>query len=173
MKGHSQYGGTQLFSDLAAQAFQRRGYQTDVLERCYDEDIIAHVEASGRYDLVFTINIRGEFRDANGRTLGEVCGGPHVLWHTDYVFSQAERLRLTPKSTALLLVDPTQVQAVRSIYGPHRFDHVSFFPHAAVGSPAVDDDDVASFVERRPIGILWMGSFQSPVSAVLAPPSAG
>jgi hypothetical protein len=40
-----------------------------------------------------------------------------VVWHTDYVLSQGDRLKGTPASTAVLVVDPTQADAVRAIYG--------------------------------------------------------
>src|SRR5262249_36030700 len=74
----------------------------------------------------------------------------------------AARVRETPTSTALLLVDPTQVDAVRAIYGAERFDHLAFFPHPAVGEPAPDDASLAEFIERRPIQVLWSGGFQKP-----------
>jgi hypothetical protein len=124
--------------------------------------ILRYLQTAGRFDLVFSINYGGEFRDALGRGIADLAGGPHVIWHTDYVLSQAERLKGTPGSTAVLLVDPTQVDAVRSIYGENRFQHLAYFPHPAVGSPAPDDTSVASFVAKRPIRVLWAGGFQAP-----------
>jgi hypothetical protein len=166
MKGQSQYGGTRLFCDHAAAAFARRGHQVEVLDLGQVDNggtlVLAHAQTGVRYDLVFSINIAGEFRDSLGRTLPDLYGGPHVVWHTDYILSQAGRLHGTPKSTALLLVDPTQVDAVRSIYGPDRYHHVAFFPHPAVGEAAPDDATTAQFMERRPIEVLWSGGFQQP-----------
>jgi hypothetical protein len=167
MKGKSQYGGTRLFTDMAATAFARRGAHVDVLD-LGDVDnggmlILQHAQTAGAYDLIFTINIAGEFKDSFGRLLPDLYGGaPHVVWHTDYIVSQFERLKATPASTAVLVVDPTQAEAVRAFYGADRFRHLAFFPHPAVGEPAPDDAGVAEFAARRPIPVLWSGSFQKP-----------
>jgi hypothetical protein len=166
MKGPSQYGGTRLFGDQAAAAFGRRGFEVELLDLADVPSpgtaILRHAAGSGRFDLVFTINIASDFKDSLGRHLPDLYGGPHVVWLTDYVFSMASRLANTPKSTALLVVDPTQADAVRAVYGPDRFDYLAFFPHPAVGEAAPDDRNVAEFLERRPIEILWSGSFQKP-----------
>ena len=118
MKGHSQYGGTRLFADQAAAAFRRQGHDVEVLDLTESASagmqVLAHAPTA-QVDLVFTINIAGEFRDSLGRTIPDLYGAPHVVWHTDYILSQAERLHATPRGTALLLVDPTQVDAVKSI----------------------------------------------------------
>lgn len=163
MKGQSQYGGTRLFADHAAEAFRRQGHEVEVLDLGGTDNggaLVLAYRPQAPLDLVFTINIAGEFKDSLGRTMHDLFGAPHVVWHTDYIFSQAARLNGTPKSTAVLLVDPTQVEAVRSISGPDRFDHIDFFPHPAVGEPAPDDATVAEFIERRPIAVLWSGGFQ-------------
>ena len=165
MKGQSQYGGTRLFADEATQAFRRQGHDVEVLDLGGTDNggaLVLAYRPSGPLDLVFTINIAGEFVDSLGRNIRDLFGAPHVVWHTDYIFSQAARLNGTPKSTALLLVDPTQVEAVRSISGRDRFDHIDFFPHPAVGAPAPDDATVAEFIARRPIAVLWSGGFQKP-----------
>jgi hypothetical protein len=168
IKGQSQYGGTRLFADEAAAAFARRGDEVEVLDVGDVADagprLIEHAPTASP-ELVFTINIAGEFRDSLGRTLSDLYRAPHVIWHTDYILSQVGRLRETPKSTAVLLVDPTQVEGVKSIYGEDRFDHIDFFPHPAVGEPAPDDATLAEFIERRPIEVLWSGSFQKPETA--------
>lgn len=170
IKGQSQYGGTRLFADEAAAAFGRQGHAVEVLDVGDVGDagprILAHAPTA-RADLIFTINIGGEFRDSQGRTLSDLYGAPHVVWHTDYIFSQLARLKATPKSTAVLLVDPTQVEGVKSLYGEDRFDHIGFFPHPAVGAAAPDDATLADFLERRPVGVLWSGGFQAP-AALLA-----
>ena len=166
MKGQSQYGGTRLFCDHAAAAFGRRGHQVEMLDLGAVANggplVLEHAAGGARYDLIFTINIAGEFKDSLGRTLPDLFGGPHVVWHTDYILSQTARLHGTPKSTAMLLVDPTQVDAVRAIHGADRFDHIGFFPHPAVGEPAPDDPTVEAFIAQRPIEVLWSGGFQKP-----------
>jgi hypothetical protein len=167
MKGPSQYGGTRLFADLAAAALARRGHQVEVLDlEGLDQAgmaILRHAAgAAPGYGLIFTINIAGEFKDSQGRRLRDLYRAPHVVWHTDYILSKAQRVRETPASTALLLVDPTQADALRAVYGDDRFDHLGFFPHPAVGDPAPDDATVAEFCARRPIEVLWSGGFQQP-----------
>jgi len=167
MKGQSQYGGTRLFADCAAAAFARRGHAVGVID-LQDTDtpvaaIVSHA-ATARIDLVFTINIAGEFRDEAGRTIRDLYGAPHVVWHTDYPLSQLARLNGTPKSTALLFVDPTQIDAVKAVMGAERFDHLAFFPHPAVGDPGPDDATAAAFRENRPIEVLWSGTFQQPTT---------
>jgi Glycosyl transferases group 1 len=177
IKGHSQYGGTRLFADHAAAAFARRGFEVGVL------DLAAIIDAGGDApaailadaaaqpaDLVFSINIVGEYKDPAGRSLAAIHGAPHVVWHTDYVLTNQARLEGTPASTAVLVVDPTQVDAIRSVYGVERFDRLRFFPHPAVGEPAPDDADADAFAAARPIPLLWSGGFQKPDAE---PPWAG
>ena len=165
MKGQSQYGGTRLFADLAAAAFARAGHQVEMMDLEETSSpgtaILTHA-AVARVDLVFTINIAGEFCDSNGRTIRDLFNAPHVVWHTDYPLSQVDRLRATPKSTALLFVDPTQIDAIKAVFGPERFDYLGFFPHPAVGEAAADDATAAAFRDNRPIEVLWSGTFQQP-----------
>ncbi len=167
MKGQSQYGGTRLFADCAAAAFARQGHQVDLfdLEETSSPGtaILSHA-ATAIVDLVFTINIAGEFRDSAGRTIRDLYGAPHVVWHTDYPLSHLARLRETPKSTALLFVDPTQIDAVKAVFGADRFDCLAFFPHPAVGEPGPDDATAAQFRDNRPIGVFWSGTFQQPTT---------
>jgi hypothetical protein len=167
IKGRSLYSGTRLFLDLAADAFQAVGHEVEMLDLLDAPDpralITDHAANAGPVDLIFTISILGEFRDPAGRSLSGLYGAPHVLWHVDYILGQFPRLEATPTSTALLFIDPTQVEAVRATYGPDRFAHLAFMPHAAVGAPALDAD-VAGFA-ARPIPLLFSGSFQKPETA--------
>lgn len=165
-KGFSQYGGIRLFVDQAAAAFRRRGWEVEVLDLALatgDGQVEAAIEQAATIpaDLVFTINILGECRDTSGRSLGEMFSAPHVLWHVDYVLAHEERVVATPRSTAMLVVDPTQVDAIRSILGADRFAYLGFFPHPAVGQAAADDPDADAFTRNRPIPLLWSGSYQS------------
>jgi hypothetical protein len=165
-KGQSQYEGTRTFTDHAAAAFIAQGHSAFVLDlvpmQVTFDNIVQAAAAHGPYDLIFTINYLGETRNAEGRYLSEVLGAPHVVWHTDYILSQQQRLEATAQSTPILVVDPTQIDAIKSIYGEARFDHLGFFPHPAVGQPAPEDADVKAFEANRPIPILWSGGFQRP-----------
>jgi hypothetical protein len=164
IKGQSQYGGTRLFADEAAAAFVRRGDRAEVLDladrETFKEDL-AEAAAATRFDLVLSFNILGDFRSPAGATMAELFGCPHVVWHTDYVLSAWDRLKETPASTTLLVVDPTQIEALDAAAGPGRHS-ARFFPHPAVGQPVADEPDVEAFLAARPIPVLWSGGFVQP-----------
>jgi len=168
LKGSSQYGGARTFIDHAAAACARRGLAVQILDVAGLEDPMSPLiaaAAKAATDFVFSINMLGEARDGLGRSLAQIFQAPHVVWHVDYILSQDERLEATPADTALLTVDPTQVEAVASIFGPARFPHLGFCPHAAVGRPAADDEDPQAFSRARPIPLLWSGGLQRPGDA--------
>ncbi|MBS0364148.1 MAG: glycosyltransferase family 1 protein [Proteobacteria bacterium] len=162
-KGPSQYEGTRTFIDELARAFAARGYEPAIFDLAGSADVEAAIAgaAGPPTALVFSINILGEHRDREGRNISEIFQAPHVVLSVDYVLSLASRWRATPTTTSLLCVDPSQVDAVNSIFGPDRFASVAFCPHAAVGEPW-QDADLDGFLERREIPILWSGSFQRP-----------
>ncbi|MGC1304637.1 MAG: glycosyltransferase [Caulobacteraceae bacterium] len=162
IKSFSLYGGTRLFIDQAAMAFQRRGWDVEVVDLTLEEEIypMLHRAARAPTDLVFSINCLGEHRDPAGRAVGEILRAPHVIWHVDYILAQEERVLATPRSTAMLMVDPTQVGALEDILGADRFACLGFLPHPAVGEAAPDDTDAEAFVANRPIPLLWSGSHQ-------------
>ena len=165
IKAQSQYGGTRLFADEAAAAFIRRGDQADILDlgdRTEVEPELARAAAGPRPDLVLSFNILGDFRTAAGRTIAQLFACPHAVWHTDYVLTSWHRLQGTPRDTTLLVVDPTQVDALAAVAGPDRYN-ARFFPHAAVGEPVADEPDADAFVAARPIPVLWSGGFAPPV----------
>lgn len=164
IKGRSQYEGTRTFSDLAAAAFRRAGHVVvleDLVEVTNVTDWISRLIVGDRPDLIFTINIVGEYRSPAGLTFGQLLGAPHVVWHTDYIFSQTERLRATAPETSLLLVDPTQIDGVHDIFGGERHPGMAFFPHPAACEAAEDDPDETTYA-ARPIPLLWAGTFQRP-----------
>ena len=164
IKGQSQYGGTRLFADEAAAAFARRGDRPmvlDLAERVTYKEDLAEAAAATRFDLVLSFNILGDFRSEAGAAMAELFGCPHVVWHTDYILSAWDRLKDTPPSTALLVVDPTQIEALDAATGPGRHQ-ARFFPHPAVGQPIAEEPDVDAFVAARPIPVLWSGGFVQP-----------
>lgn len=165
-KGASQYSGTRLFIDHAAAAFRRRGARVEILDlmdlsQVEITRVILESANRGPADLLFSINIAGEAR-YEGRTLKQLYGGPHVVWHVDHVLSQQSRIEATPPDACLLVVDPTQVDMLRSFYGPGRFASVGFMPHAAVGEASPADPDPEAFAAGRPIPLLWCGGIQKP-----------
>jgi hypothetical protein len=167
IKGPSMYEGTRTFIDHAAAAFESRGHVADVIDLQGLSDPLAELLAAAARapaDLVFSVNILGEARDNEGRSMRTMFGAPHVVWHVDYVLSQEARLAGTPGDTALLVVDPTQIEAVHALYGPARWTTVEFCPHAAIGEAAPDDADPEAFAAARPIGILWSGTLQKPAT---------
>ncbi len=164
IKGQSQYGGTRLFADEAAAAFERAGHPAEVMDvvgcPTYQADLAA-AAATGRFGLVLSFNALGDFRSADGATIPEMFGCPHVVWHTDYVLTSWDRLQATPPATTLLVVDPTQIDALNAAMGEGRHP-ARFFPHPAVGQPVPDEPDVEAFVAARPIPVLWSGGFVQP-----------
>lgn len=165
IKGQSQYGGTRLFADEAAAAFNRRGDQAEVLDlarpgAALQPDLAGAADAK-RYHLVLSFNILGNFLSEAGLTMAELFGCPHVVWHTDYVLGAWDRVQGTPSDTTLLVVDPTQVDALAAAAGDDCY-RVRFVPHAAVGDPIADEPDVEAFLAKRPIPVLWAGGFQTP-----------
>lgn len=164
MKGQSQYEGTRTFADLAADAMRRAGHTVVVDDLMAARNLMIRVlelAIEVRPDLVFTINILGEFRSPAGQTISQLFGAPHVLWHTDYVFNHHRRLEGTASETPILMVDPTQIEGVRSIYGPARHPNLTFFPHPAACEPAPDDADLDAYA-ARPIPLLWSGTCHRP-----------
>jgi hypothetical protein len=162
IKGLSQYGGTRLFADEAAAAFHRRGDVAEIFDLGVGETPHADFAAAAarRFDLVLSFNIMGDFRSPAGATMAELFGCPHVVWHTDYILASWDRLRGTPPSTPLLVVDPTQVDALAAA-GPDRH-RARFFPHPAVGTPIPDELDAEAFAAGRPIPVLWSGGYVPP-----------
>ena len=162
IKVQSQYDATRAFTDELAGAFARRGFAATVIDAPAEPDLalaFAREAAAGPAALVYTVGALGEWRDAQGRSLGAVFGAPHVLQHVDYPLSHLERLERTAEDTAILTVDTTHVHAIISTFGPTRFAHVAFCPHAAVGQPAQADLDAFA---QRPVPLLFAGSYYGP-----------
>ena len=105
IKGRSLYGGTRLFVDTAAKAFAKAGHQPEVLDlaaAAAPHDRLLEHAAESRPDLVFSISILGEFRTSDGRSLSQLYGAPHVVWHVDYILGQFPRLEATPEIGSLV-----------------------------------------------------------------------
>lgn len=170
IKGVSTYGVTPIFIDEVSMALQAAGWETVTLQV---EDgaalfsILETVAGAAPFELVYSIGIFGERRDAAGRSVADVVGAPHVVQYVDYPLGSWKRLQLTPASTALLMVDPTHVDAVQSVYGRERFPYVGFSPHGGVGAPNTVEPDPQSFMAARPIPILFCGSFYKPKATPL------
>ena len=162
VKGSSQYDATRLFTDEMAAAFARRGYETVVIDVLAEPNLggaLAAAAAGGPTDFVYTIGGLGEARDGAGRSIGQIFDAPHVLQHVDYPLTHLTKMDVTAPDTVILTIDPSHVETVRSTFGPDRFAHVAFCPHAAVGEPVALDPDVETYLVERPIPILFSGSF--------------
>lgn len=162
IKGGSQYDATRLFIDEMAEAFRRRGYVTTVIDGLMAEDLcqtFSAAAAQGQTDLVYTVNVLGDFRDRRGRSVGQIFNAPHVVQFVDSPLTHLDWLQGAAPESAILTVDPTHVDAVRSTFGNHHVAHLAFCPHAAVGAPAEADVDPEAFAARRPIPILFPATF--------------
>lgn len=172
IKGASQYDALRQFIDELAAAFRRRGYDTTIVDGLVASDLgeaLCAAAAPGKTDLVYSINVLGEFRDRRGRSVGKIFDAPHILQCVDYPLTHLDRLKAIAPETALLTVDPTHMDAVSSTFGADRVSFLGFCPHAGVGEPAEPDADPEAFAAQRPIPILFSASFYK----LGAPPWAG
>ena len=166
IKGQSAYGALPMFVDNLGEAFAQRGYEPIIIDLMEGASALAAIKAeasTGSVALVFTFCILGEYRDEQGRSLSQIFNAPHVVQHVDYPLTQSGRLDGTAAETALLVVDKTHVDAIKSVYGEDRFAHVAFSPHAAIGSPTPLEESPEAFAKSRPIPILFTGTFYKPV----------
>jgi hypothetical protein len=159
VKVQSQYDATRIFTDELAAAFAERGFATTVIDALAEPDLeqaFAREAAVAPTSLVYSVSVLGEWRDARGRSLGDIFGAPHVVQHVDYPLTHVARLEGTSESAALLTIDRTHVAAITSTFGTRRFAHVGFCPHAAVGQPI--EHDIEAFA-ARPIPLLFAGTY--------------
>jgi hypothetical protein len=159
VKVQSQYDSTRLFTDELAAAFAQRGFATTVIDALAEHDLDAAFDraaAAGPTTLVYSVGALGEWRDARGRSLGEIFGAPHVVHYVDYPLTHLTRLETTAPAAALLTIDRSHVAAVTSTFEPDRFAHVGFGPHGAVGQPV--EHDLKAF-SARPMPLLFAGTY--------------
>jgi hypothetical protein len=166
IKGVSRYDVLRDFTDAVAAAFQARGIEPVVLDtaslKSHDETHQA-LKAVGPVDFAFTFYILGHYVDPQRRTLNELIGAPVVIQYIDYPLSLLEALENTDNSSAILTVDPSHAEAILKLYGPQRFAHLGFSPHAGTGEPFALPASAAAFAEQRPIPILFSGTYYRPV----------
>ncbi len=171
LKGESQYGVLRLMIDDMACAFQRRGWDVimvdlEAMQNLTLAGLVQHLIAGGPLDLIISINFGGNFIDQQGRALIDLVGAPHVVQYVDYPLQDVNRLTSFARSTALLLVDPSHVDAVKELLGPDRFAYVGFSPHAALGNPKQIPSSPEGFAAERSIPILFAGTYCRPRSDV-------
>jgi hypothetical protein len=165
IKGESRYEALRVFMDEIGEALAARGYEVDVIDAQTEPDlhgVLAQAAAGRETSLVFTFSILGDYRDPDGRSLGQVFGAPHVVQYVDYPLTHWVALDRTAPDTALLMIDESHVASVAAIYGAERFAHLGFSPHGAIGQVVAPAADPAAFVRERPIPILFAGSFYEP-----------
>ncbi len=162
IKGRSAYDALRAFTDGCAEAFRRRGFDTTIIDAAESAEVgpaLAAAAADGPVRMVHSFSILGDYRDESGRTVGDIAGAPHVIQLVDHPLAHMMRLDRTSRSAAVLVVDHSHVDAIRSVYGAEHFAHVGFCPHAAVGDPALGEPDADAFAAARPIPILFCGTF--------------
>ena len=167
VKGESAYDASRLFVDDLARAFARRGDEAVVIDGLAVPNLaqaLAMAPASGAFDLVYTINILGDYRDGAGRSLGQIIGAPHVLQLVDHPLTHFARLDNADRAMALLLLDRSHVEAVRAVYGADHFAHVGFSPAGAVGEITPIPGDADASVAARPTPILFPGTYHAPAA---------
>lgn len=164
IKGESRYDALNVFLDHIAAALSLRGFEATVLDAVAASDLDAMLrrEAARPSDFVFTFNILGDYRDPDGRSLGQVFDAPHVVQYVDYPLTHWVALDRTAQDTALLMVDVSHVETVSAIYGEDYFAHVGFSPHGAFWNAPVRQQMLPAFKDSRPIPILFSGSYYEP-----------
>lgn len=162
LKGQSAYDALRVFLDEIHQAFLRRGDEVVMIDlaQCSDfEPPLAEARATGPFDLVYSFNILAEYRSPDGRSIGQILGAPHVFHYVDYPFTHTYRLDRTAKGAAILTIDPSHAEGVKSVYGADHFGFTGFCPHAAIGEPAAQAATLDAYNEERPIPVLFAGTF--------------
>ena len=169
IKGQSRYGLLRCFVDAVADAIKARGDEAVVLDLAAFavEDLGARLKAAGAVDLVLSFNICSDYRDANGRTIGQITGAPHVTHFVDHPLHHLDRLNATPHDAAVLFVDRSHVRALPKLFGPDRFAYAGFCPHGALGEPAPVPADATQFIAERPIALLFAGTCYRPEPSLL------
>lgn len=165
IKGQSGYDALRVFIDDVAAAFTERGYEAVVIDAVAEPDLdlaFRGAAAAGPTTLVFTFNVLGDYRDPDGRSLGQVFGAPHVIQYVDYPLTHWVALDRTATDTALLMIDESHVAAISSVYGADHFGFLGFSPHAAVGEAVDIPVGVGAYAATRPIPILFAGTFYEP-----------
>ena len=162
LKGGSAYDALRVFIDEIEAAFIRRGDEVRIIDLLGAPDfdpLLNAAAAGGPWDLVFSFNILAEYRDAASRSIGEILQAPHVFHYVDHPFTHLNRLERTGPAAAIMTIDRSHGEAIRSAYPAHRFGHICFCPHAAIGEQAPAAADTAAFMEQRPIPVLFSGTF--------------
>lgn len=161
LKGQSAYEVLRIFIDEIAAAFERRGDEVrviDLLESSWPADL-ARAAADGGADLIYSLSIGSDYRDALGRDITGILGAPHVCHFVDHPFSHINRVEAAGPMSALLTIDPSHADAIGAAFGPGRFGFAGFCPHAAIGSPRQIPGDGPAYGEERPIPVLFAGTF--------------
>jgi hypothetical protein len=162
LKGHSSYEVLRVFVDEIAAAFERRGAEVrviDLLESGGFSNALPRAAAEGSADLVYSLNIGSDYRDAQGRDISTILGAPHISHLVDHPFSHLNRVEAAGPMSALLTIDQSHADAIDAAFAPGRFGFVGFCPHAAIGAPRPIAVDAAAYGEERPIPVLFAGTF--------------
>lgn len=167
IKGHSRYGLLRCFSDAVIAALRGRGDDVVILDLMEFPlpDLGAHLKSAGTVDFVFSFNICSDYRDPSGKSIFEITGAPHVVHFVDHPLHHLERLKATPKETAVLFVDRHHPNAVDKLLGLERFAYCGFCAHGALGEAAAPSEDAEQFISRRPITALFAGTLYRPSKA--------
>lgn len=163
IKGESQYGVLPYFLNDIGEGFTARSWEVMEIDLCAVsvEECVNSLE-TGKPDLVFSFNIAGELVDGRGRRIFDIAGAPHILQLVDYPLHTLDRLNRTAPSTGLLMVDPSHVQAMKTLYPPNRFAYLGFSPHGGMGEVEPLPDAAEAFAANRDIPVFFAGTFYRP-----------
>lgn len=164
IKGHSRYGLLRCFADAVIAAIRARGDTVAILDLTEFPlpELGARAKGAGPLDLVLSFNICSDYRDPDGHSLTALTGVPHVVHFVDHPLHHFERLKATPRETAVLFVDREHPRAVAKLFGPGRYAYCGFCPHGALGEPPALPDDPQAWSADRPIAALFAGTWNAP-----------
>ncbi|MBI1685516.1 glycosyltransferase family protein [Caulobacter hibisci] len=165
LKGQSQYDALRVFLDEAYAALIALGHQV-VMFDLTDPEVFAslteRVLALGPFDFAFSYAIGGDWRAPDGRDLGQLIGGPHIIQHVDHPLTHLRRVGRTASNAVILTIDQGHAEVLRTVSGESRFAHVGFNPHAALGRAAPLPGDAEAHAAARPTRFMFTGSNYRP-----------
>jgi hypothetical protein len=165
LKGQSQYGVLCRQIDELAKAFTARGDAVAVIDMpqmTSQDRFVETLQAQRPVDLVFSINILGEFADGEGRRISDLTGAPHVILFVDFPLAHITRLEHTPSTAAILTLDESHIRTINDYFGAGRFAYVGFCPLGGMGEPQPLPETADAFLASRPIPIFCPMTYYDP-----------
>lgn len=165
LKGRSQYNALRIWIDEAKAAFEDLGHDVVLLDLNIPEimaQLAERLATLGPFDFAFSYTICGEWRSPTGQNIGQIIGGPHLIQYVDHPLVQSERVIRAAPNSAILTVDQSHADVLKSVFGNEHFAYVGFNPSPAIGKPVPLPDNAEAYAASRPTRLLFTGSYYRP-----------